>query len=119
MNAFEGRAAPPGKRQVKRGSVDVEKRGHVLPALSGVDLLAGFGYLLRLQFQVAPEFHGISCFGFAPDICNTSSPMFTGLPRMVQNLPFLKHDGAEWTERRIIGSGITSSLPTTQELVEK
>ena len=28
---------------------------------------------------------------FAVDICNMASPLFTGLPAMLQNPPFMKH----------------------------
>jgi hypothetical protein len=29
----------------------------------------------------------------APDICNTPDPLFTGLRRMMQNLPFVRQSG--------------------------
>ena len=38
--------------------------------------------------------HGrISCSQFCTDICNVPSPLFTVLPAMMQNLPFVKHGG--------------------------
>src|ERR1039457_4247162 len=44
----------------------------------------------RLPAGIA-VFHALH---FALDICNMPSPLFTGLPAMMQNLPFVKHGGS-------------------------
>lgn len=61
--------------------------GRVLAAFAFVDLLAGVFDLLRGEFGLAREFHALH---FALDNYNIQCPVFTGLPAMMQHLPFVR-----------------------------
>jgi hypothetical protein len=58
--------------------------------------LSGFSGLETLVpcLGVVLDFHPLH---FALDICNMPSPLFTGLPAMMQNLPNVKRSGAVLT----------------------
>src|ERR1039457_705932 len=51
---------------------------------------------------------------FDPEICHTSTPLFTGVPATCQNLPFVRHGGAAGNA---VGVRLTY-MPTNPESVE-
>ena len=52
-----GKRGSNRKRPVKGGAIHVQKRGHILAALTFFDQLPGVTYLLLQQFPLAFEFH--------------------------------------------------------------
>src|ERR1022692_254305 len=80
--AWRGRSAAARNRNVLKDSFIIHRTS-----------------ILMKSQRLEGQFHHSSYFHFALDICNMPSPLFTGLPTMMQNFPFVKHGGAVAAKR--------------------